>query len=341
MINNKDISRVEITEIPIDQYQRYRLASQVVEALRENEKTLRILEVGGFPPKLSQFLRDDFVVISDKMICKADLYVRADAVALPFKSESFDVVISLDVLEHIPAGDRLDFMESIKDVSADFVILAAPFDDGLGLIRDAESLLLEFISDRLGYEHQYFAEHLANGLPNLNEIRASFTRDSWETLVLPCGYFPRWFGMTLLEYALEGKVSEEVRRKMRRHYNLYFYPMDICEPAYRSVIIASRRGLGEGKRNKIRNLKSRSDGSSWPPMEYAKTLVELARLDAHDALLARIKELEHELSAREEEITHLKKYIEELENFTDRVKKLIPYRLYSKFIKPNLKIKKS
>ncbi len=84
----------------------------------------------------------------------------------------------------------MDFMESIKDVSADFVILAAPFDDGLGLIRDAESLLLEFISDRLGYEHQYFAEHLANGLPNLDEVRASFTRDSWETFSSSMRIFP-------------------------------------------------------------------------------------------------------------------------------------------------------
>lgn len=335
------IEKVEITELPIDQYQRYCLASQVIDAVRESERIFRILEVGGFPPKLPQFLRDDFVVVSDRVPCKADFYVRADAVALPFKSEFFDAVISLDVLEHIPAGDRLDFLESIKEASTDYVVLAAPFDDGLGLIRNAESLLLEFISERLGYEHQYFAEHLANGLPNLNEILTNFTKDSWEIMILPCGYFPRWFGMTLLEYAIEGKVSDEVKRKMRRHYNLYFYPLDICEPAYRKLIVASRQGFSEGEKNKIRSLKSKSEIIDWPPMEYAKTLVELARIDTQDALFAKITKLEQELYAKEEEINHMKKYIEELENFTDKVKKMIPYRFYSKFIKPNLRIKKS
>jgi len=325
---------MNLFELPVDQFQRYRIATDIINALR-GEKPMRVLEVGGYPPRLGDFLPDDQVVVTDLTRSDDAGYVRADALDLPFGDKSFDAVVALDVLEHIPPDDRETFTAELSRVSESFVVIAAPFDDGKGLISGAEKLLKELIGDAHGYEHQYFEEHLKYGLPNIGNTIDYFHRNDWKVHTLPNGYFPRWFAIILAEYTIINKeIHEVIMPKLREYYNYHYYKADNREPAYRHVVVAGREIFSDTQRNALSGLTaSPSDVGEWPPLEYAATLVELARLNLTADIENRIAGLEHNLAAREEEIQHLEKYTGELEEFADKIKGSLPYRLYSLLLK--------
>ena len=46
---------------------------------------------------------------------------------VPFKASSFDIVVSLDVLEHVEKQDRARFIEELLRVSRSMVIFCTPF----------------------------------------------------------------------------------------------------------------------------------------------------------------------------------------------------------------------
>ena len=46
--------------------------------------------------------------------------------ALPFRDGAFDVVISLDTLEHVPAGARASFVADLARVGRRYLVIAAP-----------------------------------------------------------------------------------------------------------------------------------------------------------------------------------------------------------------------
>jgi len=328
-----------IFELPADQYQRYRIAADIVNALRGKHKALKILEVGGYPPRLHEFLPDDDVLITDLVSMSEKLvghgtYTEADALSLQFDDQSFDAVVALDVLEHIPPEKRENFVSEISRVASVFVVIASPFDEGKGIISREELLLFEFIREAHGYEHKYFDEHLRYGLPSTENIINYFKRIGWNLFTLPNGYFPRWFSTILLEYTAEFNTTlKEILPKLREYYNYNFYKLDNREPAYRHAIVAARNPFTDVERHGLHRITFYAPGEDWPPMEYAATLIEMTRIMAQTALENRIKGLDHDLAAREEEIRHLKRYIRELEDFVTKVKRTLPYRIYSKLFK--------
>ncbi len=327
---------MNLFELPVDQFQRYRITADVINVLRGEKGKMRIVEVGGYPPRLGHFLPDDDLVVTDLTNdASEEGYIQADALDLPFDDKAFDAAVALDVLEHIPSGDRGKFAAELARVARRFVIIAAPFDDGKGIISSAEKLLLDFVTDVHGYEHQYFNEHLKYGLPSIENIIGYFHQDGWQVHTLPNGYFPRWFATILAEYAIESNVKlKELLPKLREYYNYHFYKDDNREPAYRHVVVAARDEFSDTERVALSGpAASPSQSAEWPPMEYAAALVELARLNLQASHEARIEGLEHDLAAREEEIAHLKKYASELEDFVKKVKSALPYRIYEWLLK--------
>jgi len=325
---------MNVFELPVDQYQRYRIGADAVNALRQGRRSLRILEVGGYPPRLGSFLPDDNVLVTDTIRAKEPGYMRADALDLPFADQSFDAAISLDVLEHIPPGERDGFIGELGRVASEFVVIAAPFDDGNGVISGAEKALFEFIRQNHGYEQEYLKQHINYGLPSIDDTIRTFHDNGWSLYTLSNGYFPHWFAMILLEYTSEIDAKLEIiRDNMREYMNYYFYKNDNREPAYRHAVVASKKPFSEAQRGALHKIASPNPPTEWPPMEYVSALVEMARLDTQRRLEAKIEGLEHDLAARDDEIRHLRTYASELEEFADKVKSLLPYRIYEKLFK--------
>jgi SAM-dependent methyltransferase len=131
-----------------------------------------VLDVGGLPGQLRGFLPRSRV-LAVNVTAPADLIVPMDE--LPFKDATFDVVTSLDVLEHISPADRQRFVDEMLRVAGLRVVLCCPL--GTPEHVAAEADVHTWYRGLAGAEHPWLAEHAANGLPTLEELERLFARD--------------------------------------------------------------------------------------------------------------------------------------------------------------------
>ena len=234
-------------ELPFDQYQRYKMVEELVGLIRDGRR-LRILDVGGHPGLIAGFLPEDDTFILD--ILPSDSgelsrterlnYVQGDGVRLPFEDDSFDLVVSIDTLEHIPSGQKLRFLEEQLRASRDYVLLAAPFEDEN--VSLAEQIVNEFFIKKLGHPNDSLEEHFENGLPRLIETLSFLDENRTQHLEIPNGYLYNWLVMMMaLPAAQSLPDSEELVAMINRFYNRNLYVSDNRRPCYRTVILASKQ----------------------------------------------------------------------------------------------------
>ena len=160
------------TNIVFDQYQRYKTLQLIVEKLREvlGKESFKILEVGANRHNMLQkFLPDDELACLDifepeELIADVKYYV-GDATYMPeFKNCSFDLVVALDVLEHINASKRRMFINEISRVSKIAAVICFPFEalHNLEVDKQTNTFYLRYS----GTDHEWLLEHMKYGLPN-------------------------------------------------------------------------------------------------------------------------------------------------------------------------------
>ena len=223
--------------LPFDQYQRCRLIADSLQLLRTDGQSFNILDVGGWPGTLRDFLHADHVTIVDIQDAPPP-FVKASGTSLPFPDSSFDVVVSSDTLEHVPNESRVAFLSEMCRVSRDFVLLSAPFDSPA--VRHAEEVLQSLITDRYGEPYDFIEEHRRYGLPDLHRTIDQMQAAGLQTSVLPNGYLPRWLLALSTFFLLQWRFKDkELNNRANAFYNTTFYADDICSPSYRHLIIAS------------------------------------------------------------------------------------------------------
>jgi SAM-dependent methyltransferase len=339
---------LQVLELPADQYQRYKIVQDAVNLLRNSDRPFKILDVGGHPGHILDFLPKDEITIVDQLECDLPQYMKADALDLPFDRESFDVVVTTDVLEHIHQENRNRFLKELCRVSKQYVILAAPFSDPQ--VAAAEQILFEFIKYRLRYEHHFLKEHFQYGLPKLNNTIAFLQTQFGESVSIPNGYLINWLMTMIADFYcdMDPKLSD-LKKRINRYYNQYYYPYDNYAPCYRHVLISAKGGLEPFRRESLTNLMSKRDGVPSPNFSMISAMVEFTNLDLLKEsyqglaqLQARIKELELHTQALTDQNkgltqhnTHLfeekGRLIEEnaqLRLELNKVRSLLPFRIY-------------
>jgi hypothetical protein len=226
-------------ELPFDQYQRYKIVEELVGLIRDGRR-LRILDIGGHPGFIADFLPGDDTFILDMLPSDGPNYVQGDGARLPFQDSGFDLVVSVDTLEHIPSDQRGRFLEEQLRVSKDCVLLAAPFEDEN--ISLAEQIVNQFFIKKLGHPNDSLEEHFANGLPGLSETLSFFDENKVQHLEVPNGYLYNWLVMMMALPTVQALPdSEELVAMINRFYNQKFYASDNRPPCYRTVILASKQ----------------------------------------------------------------------------------------------------
>lgn len=89
--------------------------------------------------------------------------VTADVRELPFDDRSFDVVVALDLLEHVPQADRPQALRELRRVTRRRLVVGCP--TGVEAL-DADRRL----HDSLRRRPDWLAEHLENGFPERSEL---------------------------------------------------------------------------------------------------------------------------------------------------------------------------
>jgi hypothetical protein len=243
----------DLLDLPFDQYTRHRIVAQLAASIRRTHGTeqLQVLDVGGYPCLTPRFIPQDRVTVIDiTEVSGAEpgSYVRADGAELPFGDRRFDLVVSLDSLEHVPPERRTAYVSELLRVSRGYVLLLAPFAREEVVL--AERLLAEFVRVVNQEEQPQLREHAEFGLPNLDEWVAFLQARQLECVPFTSGFVYNWLPMMLLKhFALSLPDSAALHQAIDRFYNVALQESDARSPGYRQGVVVSLLGptavLGE------------------------------------------------------------------------------------------------
>ena len=126
-----------------------------------------VLDVGGVQGELAAFLPRARVTTLNLGEEQAD--VHFDGRRLPFRDRSFEVAVSLDVLEHIPPPQRALHVAELIRVASTGIVVCCPL--GTPTHVAAEDELARWHREAVGRPHRFLEEHLETGLPSEPELR--------------------------------------------------------------------------------------------------------------------------------------------------------------------------
>jgi ubiquinone/menaquinone biosynthesis C-methylase UbiE len=229
----------ELEGIPFDHFQRYAAAASLVSALQMNVG--RILEVGANRQRLlADFLPQSTFVFSDLFDQpNADNFVRADASALPFTDQQFDVSVSLDVLEHMPVHLRAKAVSEMARVSERMVVIACPPDQPW--VHEAEASANGVWRHYFCESYPWLDEHKEFGLVSGDEIERALLASNFRVLRFGQGDTDVWSGLMTAHFVKE--VIAEMKPLVAaadRLYNHNVFAGDRGERSYREFFIGVR-----------------------------------------------------------------------------------------------------
>ncbi len=249
----------DLLSLPFDQYGRMRIVQNILHTLYSHlapppsdngvsNFKLRVLDVGGYPGVLSHFLNEEHYEVSVLDVPPDDgtipNYTQGSGMDLPFGDGSFDVVTSLDTLEHIPNNERPKFLSELMRVAGSAAVVVNPVQSVENDL--AEETLNEFIRWILDAQQEQLAEHRECGLPSFDLTASTFEQAGWQTVRFPTANIYNWLLMMIAKHYLISMRDERAsafERTLDRFYNLTFSQTDRTEPAYRGVLVAARPGL--------------------------------------------------------------------------------------------------
>jgi SAM-dependent methyltransferase len=292
-----------LLRLPFDQYQRYRIATDLISELSVGAGE-RVLDVGGGPGVVEQFLPRHETFIVDLEGPFHGRFVQASGAQLPFPSRAFGAVVALDTLEHVPPSDRGEFLHELARV-ADVVVVSAPF--ASEEVRLAESALDEFVTQRFG-GFATLEEHAEHGLPELDASAQALSCEGLAVALLPSGFLPRWLIGMLVHHELLATGVTEVS-ELHAYYNATVSPLDCREPSYRHVIVAAR-GVSADELATIVGAH-RSDGDSAEGRALLNSVVATVFAQRVSGVLrsAEMTQLQQELVATHEKNAILERVV--------------------------------
>src|SRR5580658_9276121 len=198
-----------LAEISFDLYERYLLLEHIGNLFRPGESTYNVLDVGVHTPVLwPGFSSLAGVLIPDARVAVVDMfptaglqdYIQASGVQLPFRDGAFDLVCSLDTLEHISGEQRPAFLSELLRVTRDALYLAFPFDSATN--RWAESVVVEYADVVLKDPIPALLEHRQFGLPDRESVTRLFANSAYPWISFAQGNTDVWLLMMLTYHSL-------------------------------------------------------------------------------------------------------------------------------------------
>ncbi len=330
-----------LLERPFDQYQRYRDVQEIADILRDGDKPFKALDMGGHPGVIRDFLTKDKTTIVDILPADGvDDYHQIDGSDLPFKDASFDLVCSLDALEHVLPGNREKFISEMIRVSNDFIVLICPFYDED--IKLAEEITFEFYNKTFNTPLQVLGEHLQNGLPHLEEIKDFFKGKGLKPIQIPSGYLFNWLPMQIAKiYVQSLPDAQDLHQMIDKFYNKNYYEVDHKYPSYRTVLVASKKSSPKLAKvlerfNIPENESQASSGQSFDTFTMLMSLFDLQHKNQMQSLVKEIETTHKTLREKDVHIANLDQiisdkdaHIKNLENWVSKVQQAIPYKIYA------------
>ena len=238
----------DLNKVPFDQYQRYQICKNLIDEFSGSGVTVKVLDIGGYTvgpdgkgwlPAV-EFMPQHEVIVIDTVDSSIENYIKGDGGNLPYDDNSFDFVITNDVLEHVLPNDRESFLREIIRVSRYYVILNFPYYTAKNEL--AEKILHEYSINVFNYENKMLYEHILNGLPTINSI--DYFLDHLNLKY--CHYFSsdvdNWVKLMGLRFWLEKhRIEPNVIDYIHAYYNEFHFDSDMnLDQGYRVTYIIAK-----------------------------------------------------------------------------------------------------
>ena len=145
----------------------------VVSEIKKLGRQPQVLDIGSGGLGIAPYIRREVTGIDLKFsppFHPALKKVTANATKLPFKNNTYDVVVSVDMLEHLNANNRLLAIDEMLRVVRKVLFIAVPCGD-ISAKQDRELDKLYF--DKYKTHYHFLEEQLSFGLPEAGDIKKS------------------------------------------------------------------------------------------------------------------------------------------------------------------------
>lgn len=233
----------QLLQIDYDQFQRYAaitvLLKPLLYAWQNAKKPLRILEVGSHALNLLPAFLSPLSI----EVVRADLepqyagevgpYVTIEKdQPFPFADEAFDVVVAMEVLEHIPPQSRRLAMTEWARVASKGIFFTCPNGD---LVIDQERRADADFQARHGRVHPWLEEHERYGRPTLVEVQTLLKQLSMSCHRFNNSPLAEWLPLLLVSEQIFEQGDPELFARFNQILNTRPFHACIQEPAYRSI----------------------------------------------------------------------------------------------------------
>lgn len=201
----------------------------IVKALKEiqrKNKNLKVLEVGSGTIGITRFYNGEVIGVDIEAEAYGNprlKFIKGSAVSLPFKDNSFDVVLSVDTLEHLTRKEQIKMILEAYRVAKKYIMITYP----VGFTKYHEKMVKLWKQSHLV---ESLKEHLHGGTPKGDEIEKALNGKKYR-LVVEYGTGPRLaYYLNYLEQNILTKVLSRTLLKLflplfklskgdtRRHY---------------------------------------------------------------------------------------------------------------------------
>lgn len=278
--------------MPFDQYQRYEICKRVIDDFRgKKQDKLKILDVGGhFKTKEGvdwlpaiEFFGENEVLVVDTTKASIDNYQVSDGRDLPFENDSFDVVVSNDVLEHVPPQGRYDFIKELIRVSKELVVINFPYYTAKKAL--AEKILYEYIVNSSNGENRMLEEHLINGLPKVQDVINELNELSMPHSYYYSGDTDNWLKLMAVNYELSRIAEPKLQEIIDEYVNKYnfFEEMNLTE-GYRVTFIIDKNNEMV-KNNFFEHIEKENKTNLMLPTEAILTYLNIKKENESKSVL--------------------------------------------------------
>lgn len=255
-------------QISFDQFQRYKTAQLFLTQIKRltGSDRLKILEVGANEQfNLEKMMPDEDISYVDihvpEYLKQNDKYIEADACDLNgINDGEFDVVVGLDIFEHIDHAKKALFLKEINRVSNGYALISAPF--GSESVCTAEKRANEFFRALTGKDHLWLKEHIDLTLPDFSETLETLKAADIKSFIFRHGRLDIWenlLSVYFMSYARPELTS--YRELIERYYNGNLYFHDISGDCYRTFLLMSKNSgdVAAIGQNVVSNFSSSAD----------------------------------------------------------------------------------
>lgn len=233
-----------MSTLRFDGEQRYRTAAEILSRLRIGP-TARVLDVGGGTGGLREHVGLSHYHSLD-LAGGGPGHIRASMDDLPFPDASFDVVLQVDALEHVPKSIREKSLAELRRVSSDVILWLGPVENPL-VVEVEEDLCKAHADLYSGRPMEWLSEHRQYGLSEGDWVIERLSEDcratsSW----FSCDLF-QWWALKRLDLLLEAGVYQpELEKAIDGWYSEMGWKRDyrVGESArgYRMVFVGRKNG---------------------------------------------------------------------------------------------------